>query len=111
MSCCQPISLPVTGTRWARSLMCGACPRREGTRCGVSSQETLTHRLAGHCPRGRFPDAAGRIRWAGVTWSGVPMPLRLWWMLRTGRAVDVGEWPGCGCVRPLKAWVKRWKRC
>lgn len=62
----------------------------------------LAMRLAGFP---REPDAQGRVRWLGVLWRGVPMPLRLWLAYRHGFRPDA--WPGCGCMDVLKALTER----
>lgn len=58
-------------------------------------------------------DAAGRVRWGGVWWYGVPWPVRvaLWawgWMMAREDAVTWRQMrmlPGCGCVVVLRdAW-------
>jgi len=54
------------------------------------------------CPRGRHPDADGVIRWAGVRWQGVPMPLRVVLRLWHPRHPRLRRWDGCGCVVILK---------
>lgn len=67
-----------------------------------------------------FVRGDNRVRFAGVWWFGLPMPLRvaLWAKLRCGK--DAPTWkqvkglPGCGCIVALKskyervrAWIRR----
>lgn len=62
----------------------------------------LAMRLAGSSAS---PDGSGLVRWLGVLWRGVPMPLRIWLAYRHGFAPDV--WPGCGCLDALKSLSER----
>ncbi len=56
-----------------------------------------------------------RVRWAGLDWYGMPMPLRLalWIKLIWTFGHDAPSWeqvnklPGCGCIVALK---DRWER-
>lgn len=90
-----------------RAAMCAACP---------AANPTLTHctvdggRLWGRveCPLGRYPDAEGVVRWWRARWHGVPMPLRLWLILR-GRSASgrPEEFAGCGCLVRAKEWLQR----
>lgn len=97
--------------RQARSAMCATCPRRlrGGLVCGVSKRPTEEHRVGGACPLGRYPDERGVIRWRGVQWLGVPMPVRLWLVLR-GKLSRPEAMAGCGCVRALKVRLRWWGR-
>lgn len=66
----------------------------------------LVQRLAdGRCPRERFVPGDRTIRWIGLDWIGLPMPLRwLAWALGAA-SVRPGGWWGCGCARVLReAW-------
>lgn len=105
----------------SRRAMCISCPSRKGAawgcggrplgRCSVAGQP-IGLMIAGvkPCPRGRHPDQAGRVRWMGISWLGVPMPIR-WLAAALGRergGIDqVEQLPGCGCVERLKAWTVR----
>lgn len=97
--------------------MCDACPSNRRDARGVQQCMGNAHRPGGSkglgslpvalmimgqaiCPLDRWPDADGRVRWAGVLWEGLPEPLRWWATLRTGRT---RFWPGCGCV----VWIKQ----
>ena len=105
MSCCRPANRSDPATR---ASMCAACPHRRGELCRPAGTEAVTLLVGGECPRGRWPDKRGVVRWLGVEWYGVPMPLR-WWLMLTGRsrAMDPEAWPMCGCMVRLKAWVDR----
>ncbi len=53
-------------------------------------------------------DLGRQIKWLGVWWYGVPMPIRAYlWCIGV---VKPGKLPGCGCVVVLKdLWTKvRW---
>lgn len=56
------------------------------------------------CPRGRFPDAQGRVKWRGVLWRGLPAPWR--WRLAAG-GWNPDRLAGCGCIIALKRFVIR----
>jgi len=57
---------------------------------------------------------AKRVRWAGLTWTGTPFPIRLFLYLRDGDGDPrefVARFPGCGCVRSFKAaWLRLIRR-
>ena len=115
------------GAAQLRVLMCAACSRSDDRqRCGITGRDaTRSH----GCPLGkwdacpgtpagmvcagggltRWPTFGGRLpAWLRITWCGSPMPLRMWWAYRTGRAL--AEQPGCGCVRRAKvvwSWMKK----
>jgi len=86
-----------TDARRTRSAMCAACPRlRNWTVCSIDNQPASGRT---HCPKGRFPDAHGVVRWMRVRWYGVPYPLRVTVAaLRAARK----PLPGCGCIVRLK---------
>lgn len=48
----------------------------------------------------------GIVRWLGVDWFGVPMPIRLWrqWFFEPS---PEGGYPGCGCIVWLKHILDR----
>ena len=106
MSCCgEKLSDPI-GTIRTRAGLCHSCPKgRHGPSggvilCTVSGLEIEKHlRGEAACPRGRYPDVHGIVRWFGVRWIGVPAPIR--WYLRLG-GLRV-KFDGCGCIE----WVKR----
>lgn len=99
-------------TLHARALMGAACRRRRGATCQLTGRTCREHVARGHCPRRRFPDAQGRVRWLGLAWLGVPAPIRWLAATRLGRAV-MGGIPrpappaGCGCTVAGKAvWAR-----
>lgn len=49
-----------------------------------------------------------RVRWLGLTWAGVPWPVR--WGMLWGTGVNVRKLEGCGCSVPLKAWWLKVRR-
>ena len=105
-----------------RVLVCVACSKsdrdhvctisgddpRRGRSCPLGKWDACPGVLPGlRCAGGgltRWPTFGGRLPgWLRITWCGSPMPLRMWWSLRTGRVL--AEQPGCGCVRRAKvAW-------
>jgi len=109
--CAQPIPGTVCRVRkgidlpirtMERFAMCAACPSLSpcGQSCTIDGRPVTEHARQGKCERGRFPTKAGRVRWFGLDWIGVPYPIRLY--LRARRGADVSKFPGCGCVRRLK---------
>jgi len=95
------ISLPLPVVQ--RFAMCAACPRLSvaGTACTLDGKDVTEHARQGRCDGGFYPDRRGHIRWAGLVWIGVPMPIRWYLWVRFG--TNTAELPGCGCVRWLKA--------
>ena len=51
------------------------------------------------CPRDRWPDADGVVRWMGLRWHGVPLPVRL--------LLAAKLYPGCGCSVRVKELFER----
>lgn len=71
---------------------------------------------------GMWIDDVPCVRWLGVWWYGVPMPVRVaaWAAMVWRMERDAPEWeammmlPGCGCIVALKskyervrAWIRR----
>ena len=112
---CKPCAA-IKATRRTRRAMCVVCEAGRPV-CKRSGAGVQLHIEGQPCPRGWHPDKRGRVRWAGVAWSGVPFPLRLWlWLRLDDRDHDefVASFAGCGCVRSLKAawmWlVRKWRK-
>lgn len=100
MGCCETKKTEAT-----RAGMCAVCPRMRLEHCTVDGVACVDHAKRGDCPKGRYPDAAGRVRWLGVGWSGMPAPLRWRFQGRYGRAPRVD---GCGCIEAVKRyWVEQ----
>lgn len=97
------VVLPVLSTRAA---MCSVCPDLDGEWCGVVRRRAVEVVGADACPRGRFPDKAGKVRWMGVRWRGVPWPIRVW-LHATDRITHPESLEECGCIDRLKAWTER----
>lgn len=105
MNCCS-----ASDRRKTAIGICRACRRSDfdaddqrqaaAIQCTVDGM-TIGKRLQddASCPLGRWPDADGLVRWLGMRWHGVPMPVRL--------VLAVRLYPGCGCIVPMKA---AWKR-
>jgi len=89
--------------------MCAACNGNR-PRCPLTQAKIDFHINGLLCPRGWHPDKRGRVRWARLSWAGVPFPIRLYLYLRDGEG-DPAQWvarfTGCGCVRAIKAaWLR-----
>lgn len=101
-----------------RAAMCVWCTRANpnAKACPADGKHTHVHITVRGCPRGYFPDADGLIRWRWVKWMGVPQPVRdhTWRVKGKAKGKTLDEWrasfPGCGCVRILKAAWLRLKR-
>lgn len=59
----------------------------------------MTFALHGDVPVRDYADDKLIVRWLGIQWIGVPMPLRWWLWLRWE---NLPKMPGCGCIRWLK---------
>ena len=113
MTCgCAYAPSPTTQTT-ERALVCAACPERIGFTSCTLSRKTLAQIITkDECPLGRFPDAQGRTEWIGVSWIGVPAPIR-WaastWLGRKilGLPFRPANVPGCGCIAAWKRWWTR----
>ena len=84
-------------------IVCLLCPHSggaEGRACRLDGRQLVHVTLNRSCPKGKHPDADGRVRWLGVLWRGVPWPLR--WRLPKGVKP-----PGCGCLDALKRLSER----
>lgn len=105
------VSLDVIQTRAA---MCELCPAAVGSGEAARCREMVPGAmLAGTvrdpgavCPRGRWPDGRGLVRWLRVLWIGVPWPVRVWLHAR-GRISHPDALPGCGCLYALKRLIGR----
>lgn len=92
-----------------RAVMCWACPEVHGGPWGgkrvCPDGETVRVKISiggKGCPRDNHPDPHGVVRWLGLRFYGVPMPVRLaaWWFHGSHRRP--GFWPGCGCAKWFK---------
>lgn len=99
--CCESRPYEPLRIIYARAAMCETCPAgRRGPRGGVALCTITGRDIAQHvdgsaaCPKRRFPDANGLIRWLGIRWIGVPRPLR--WLL-SWRGLRRAHY-GCGCI-------------
>lgn len=98
-----------------KAAMCASCPNHvtddtgSVSRCGARLNASIRINgeasewwSRGECPRGRFPDADGVVRWSGVRWYGVPAPIRWWLRWRNPVHPKPSSFPGCGCIKRLK---------
>ena len=111
MGCGCRKNAPPDEQRRTRAAMCHVCPESvsgytaDGARGAVACTVGGSWREA-RCPLGMFPDRRGRVRWLGIRWRGVPMPLRvLVYMSRPGTR---RLW-GCGCVDAIKRRLEAWR--
>lgn len=75
------------------AVWCDAAPGR--------GQPVMVRVTIEDCPVGTF-DRGPLVRWLGVMWYGVPMPVRLWLRLTHPKRPRVGSFGGCGCIKRLK---------
>lgn len=106
MSCGCKGYTPTTAARW---VMCDNCPHldRDTEECRVSEIPVSVAISANICPKGRFPNERGLVRWLGLRiWRGAPRPLQWRSMLRHRIRSRKGN-AGCGCIDPIKRlWEK-----
>ena len=87
--------------------MCQTCPlsakndHGSAVSCTVNGKGIIEMAalLNAPCPMARFGDK-NHTRWLGMTWIGVPEPLRwklVWLLKRQPVGLD-----GCGCIRSVK---------
>lgn len=89
-----------------RVVICANCNHHTPNICSVSMHPLESHINGRTCPLRKHPDANGWIRWCGIRWIGLPLPVRLWLSLRFWDALYM-DTPGCGCI----LWLKRlWNR-
>ena len=102
-TCSTPATAEALANRRARAVMCHACQHGQSlVQCSLSGKPLLEHANGCDCPQGKMPDKDGNVRWVGLTWIGVPMPVRQYvaGQSPTGRAtIDL---PGCGCLQSLR---------
>ena len=101
----------------ANAAMCLACEHTERT-CGdewrkgaklcIDGKPAAEHAAAGSCPIGRHMDPkTRRIRWMGVSWRGVPLPVRLYARLMHPKHPKPKTFGDCGCIDKFKsAWER-----
>lgn len=116
MTCtgCQPMTGDEFAALRVRLCMCRFCAGAKADRCPRDG-EAIGAKLVPvtySCPRRRHPDADGIVRWLGVRWYGVPMPLRaLAWLLHARGTRPLREYvrtyAGCGCVKVLRDFWDR----
>lgn len=59
------------------------------------------------CPLGKHSAKSPIVRWLGMAWMGVPMPIRLWLMVVHTRHPRPDSFTSCGCNLRLKTlWDK-----
>jgi hypothetical protein len=105
MSCGCGSNVPVSQ---AVAAMCHVCPWaehgpsawRDGAVACTIDGKPMRGRTT--CPRGVW--SGGLIRWLGVKWRGVPMPIR--WIMRAVYRIPLRKWVGCGCLDRVKRWTE-----
>jgi len=108
MACCRHKH----ATPADRAAMCAACSRSVRTTdaggelwsCTVSGRPLADHIVRrARCPLGRHPSCkTGVLRWLGVRWYGVPMPVRLALWACHARHPRPSRFTGCGCLARAK---------
>ena len=89
-----------------RVVVCANCKHCTLSNCAKSMMPLESHIQGRPCPLGKHPDANGWIRWLGVRWIGLPMPVR-WWLSLVNWNRFYIDTPGCGCALWLKRlWIK-----
>lgn len=96
--------------------MCEICPyaqRGEGISmartavwCRIAQDPVLVRITLEQCPARTFAED-GIVRWLGIEWYGVPMPVRWWLRLTHPKRPKIRGFSGCGCVKVLKdLWIR-----
>ena len=114
------MSLPVLSEKQARAraVICQICPKysKKENICTIDGRLMNDMHLfatKAKCPKNKWPDnETGVVKWARLTWYGIPWPIRVRIALqaalrayRSRRQKDYLD--GCGCIRPLKdLWLK-----
>ena len=94
--------------RWiATPVRAARCTKHPGHVPKVGDKIPIT---VNTCPIGRHPDREGIVRWLGVRWYGVPMPIRVRLMIFARQHRSPRYYDGCGCVVRLKDWWSRLRR-
>lgn len=67
----------------------------------------LTTKAIARYPSARMGEGL-MVRWLGMNWRGVPMPIR--WHIHAKRGVHPEYLPECGCIDVIKRIFTRWQR-
>lgn len=107
----------------ARAIICNACPfHKNGWRCSIADRPTADMRARQiDCPLKMFPDKENNVKIVGLSFNGVPMPLRQINEREAARQNKKreGKKPlkpasrilkGCGCVSSVKALADSWAK-
>lgn len=85
--------------------MCQTCPNADrginggAVGCKINHKSIMEIVAKPSCPINRFSDGTNATQYVGLTWNGVPEPLRWRITHAKGRNVDLD---GCGCVEAIK---------
>lgn len=85
--------------------MCQTCPNADrginggAVGCKVSHKSIMEIVDNPSCPINRFSAGTNATQYVGLTWNGVPEPLRFVLTHAKGRNVELD---GCGCITALK---------
>lgn len=66
-------------------------------------------KLLEKCPKGKFGESAGVVKWLGLEWYGVPYPIRLALWICHPKHPKPSGFTGCGCLKVVKDWWKNLK--
>ena len=104
-SCSQAASTDLAQRQRERAVICHACPWGQSgevcDRAGTSLVQVTAGLLA--CPVGKHPLPSGEVKWLGLLWKGVPMPVRQYAQLQAKRlGKPFSPLPGCGCLVVLR---------
>lgn len=100
-------NMPMVPSAKTKAAMCQTCPfasrGANGGAIGCSLDNKPLANIIGNphasCPEGRFAAGTNMTQWVGLTFAGVPEPLR--WSLTWQKKRNV-ELDGCGCIMAVK---------
>ena len=104
---CKASKNPSVPSGSTKAAMCQTCPHAARGKnggaisCNLDKKNIvdIVQSVTISCPIGRFAAGANSTSWAGLTWSGVPEPLR--WLVTHAKRRNV-VLDGCGCIEAVK---------
>lgn len=98
-----------------RMAICRACPHNMENRFCNKAEQPLLHIVTGtlkiDCPLGKHPDKDGKVKYIGLTFNGVPDPIRRL-VDREAETKNAKSWvrffKGCGCLSAIKEKTEIW---